>query len=83
MSWKTETRLSDLDSKTELEITCKQCKKHSYERARDLVQMGRLGRLYLDELEKALRCYDKRCNGPVRVCIVHDDLNEGFVGGMA
>ena len=83
MSWKTETRLYDLDPMAEIEITCRSCGRHYYEKAQGLVNQARLGKLYLDELERVLMCRVKTCRGPVRIAIVHDDLNEGFVGGMA
>ena len=83
MNWKTEIRVADLDPKSELEITCKRCGLHRYEAASDLAAQSRLSQLFLDELEKALVCRVKTCRGPVKISIVHDDLNEGFVGGMA
>ena len=38
---------------------------------------------YLDEVERALRCAGRSCRGPVRIALIHDGKNEGFVGGMA
>ena len=83
MSWKTDTRVSDLDDSTEIEVKCKTCAKHRYELARRLKHEARLGQLFLDELETVLKCQDRRCYGPVRLSITHDDLSQGFVGGLA
>jgi hypothetical protein len=38
---------------------------------------------YLDEIEQALKCAGRLCNGPVRIALIHDGKTEGFVGGMA
>lgn len=76
-------RLSDLEPKTEIEVRCCLCHKHRYETARDLMIMGRFGQYFLDELEAALSCRVRTCGGAVRLALVYDDLNEGFVGGMA
>jgi hypothetical protein len=83
MSWKTDTRLSDLDDGTELEIKCKVCQLHRYELATVLKAQERYRQLYLDELEASLRCRVKTCNGLVRLSVTHDGLNQGFVGGLA
>jgi hypothetical protein len=38
---------------------------------------------YLDEVEYNLHCSNRFCHGGVRISLIHDDKNEGFVGGMA
>ena len=38
--------------------------------------------LYLDEVEKWLRCAKRHCRSPVRIALLHDNT-EGFVGGLA
>jgi hypothetical protein len=38
---------------------------------------------YLDEVEYSLHCSNRFCRGGVRISLIHDDKNEGFVGGMA
>jgi hypothetical protein len=38
---------------------------------------------YLDEVEYNLHCSNRFCRGGVRISLIHDDKNEGFVGGMA
>jgi hypothetical protein len=37
----------------------------------------------LDEVEYSLHCSNRFCRGGVRISLIHDDKNEGFVGGMA
>jgi len=83
MSWKCEIQLKDLDPNTEFEVMCKRCGLGRYETPRDLIQKARLGHLFIDELEQALYCRDRRCQGAVRISVVHDGLNQAFVGGMA
>ncbi|GGZ31924.1 hypothetical protein [Asticcacaulis endophyticus] len=82
MSWRTETMLRDLDPDTEFEVSCRMCGKHRYEWAGDLVKLGRLGGFYIDQVQRDLRCFDRKCDGPVRICVMHDKLEEGFVAGM-
>lgn len=82
MGWREETRLADLSHETELEVVCRTCRKHRYEWPEDLMKIPALGQLHIDELEKSLRCFDKRCKGAIRIAIMHDHLEEGFVGGM-
>lgn len=82
MGWRQELKLSDLPEEAEIEIVCKTCGRHRYEWPRHLVRQARLGQLYMDELERALFCSDRHCKGSVRVALMHDHLNEGFVGGM-
>lgn len=82
MGWRQETKVADLPDEAEIEVVCRVCGKHRYEWPRELTNQARLGRLYMDELQDVLRCFDRRCGGPVRVAVMHDHLNEGFVGGM-
>ena len=42
-----------------------------------------LEQAYLDEVERALKCANQTCQGPVRLALIHDGKTEGFVGGMA
>jgi len=83
MSWKTETRLSDLDSATRLEVTCRHCGLTRYETPAALMTQPKLRQARLDAVEKSLRCANRFCQGEVRVGLVYDDLNDAFVGGMA
>ena len=83
MNWKTDLKLADLEAATAIEVVCKRCGLSRYETQAEL--MGRTGfsNLYLDEVEYSLCCSDRFCRGGVRIALVHDDKNEGFVGGMA
>jgi hypothetical protein len=83
VTWKTELKLDDLDPKTPLEIACKRCGYTRYETQSDLISRKGLRQAYLDEVEKALRCEGRFCGGAVRISLIYDDKNEGFVGGMA
>ena len=83
MSWKSELKIEDFDPTTELEIACKLCGLTRYETPAEIMNRGGFHRAYLDQVEKALRCRGRFCNGPVRISLTYDDKNEGFVGGMA
>ncbi|KIL97248.1 hypothetical protein CCC_00309 [Paramagnetospirillum magnetotacticum MS-1] len=83
MNWKTESRLSDLDPATQIEVTCRRCGLTRYMTPREIMTRPRLRQATLDMAEAALSCADRYCKGRVRVAFVHDDLNEPFVGGLA
>ena len=84
MNWKSDLRLSDLDSGEEIEVTCKRCRLTRYERAGELLASDEeMQHLHLDEVERMLRCSSRICRGPVRLSLIYDDKTEGFVGGMA
>ena len=83
MNWKTESRLSDLDPKTQLEIKCRKCGLTRYEAQDNLMRRQELRQATLDRVEEALCCPDRYCKGRVRISLIHDDLNEPFVGGLA
>jgi ribosomal protein L37E len=82
MSWKTDLKLADLDPHTKIECTCRRCGHVHYADSSDLASTGFDRRLYLDEVEAQLRCMKRHCRSPVRIALVHDDM-EGFVAGMA
>lgn len=83
MSWKTETRLSDLDPETRIEVACRACGLTRYETPRVLMVRSDLRSATLDLVERRLACADRRCGGGVRLALIHDDRTEPFVGGMA
>jgi hypothetical protein len=83
VSWKSELKLADLDATVQIEITCKNCGLMHYETPPEIMDRGRFQHAYLDEVEHALRCKDRHCNGAVRISLNYDDQTEGFVGGMA
>lgn len=83
MNWKTDLKLADLDPAARLEVTCKRCGLSRYEQQAALMQRPELRQAYLDEVERALQCSKRFCQGAVRVALIHDDKTEGFVGGMA
>lgn len=83
MNWKTDLKLSDLDPLTPIEITCKRCGLTHYQSAAAIARIQGLGQAYLDEVEYALCCARRGCKGGIRIALIHDDKNEGFVGGMA
>jgi hypothetical protein len=84
MNWKTDLRLNDLETTTEIEIVCKRCGLARTLRAAQLIKsQPDLALLYFDEVEASLHCSLHHCRGGVRISILHDDKNEGFVGGMA
>lgn len=83
MNWKSELKIDDLDPAVELEIACKRCGLTRYETPAAILKRGGFRRTYLDQVENKLRCKNLFCNGAVRISMIHDDKNEGFVGGMA
>lgn len=83
MNWKTDLKLIDLDAATSIEIVCKRCGLSRYETQTKLLERLDFKNAYLDEVEYSLHCSNRFCRGGVRIALVHDDKNEGFVGGMA
>lgn len=83
MNWKTDLKLADLDAETVIEIVCKRCGLVRYETQSQLIEQPELSQAYLDEVEYSLCCSNRFCRGGVRISLIHDDKNEGFVGGMA
>ena len=83
MNWKTDLKLSDLDTATRLEITCRRCGLTRYETAAALLSRPALVHAHLDEVERMLACANRFCRGPVRIALTHSGKTEGFVGGMA
>lgn len=83
MNWKTDLKLTDLDATTAIEIVCKKCGLTRYETQAALLKRLDLKHAYLDEVERSLQCSNRFCRSQVRISLIHDDKNEGFVGGMA
>ena len=83
MNWKTDLKLSDLDAKTRIEITCSACWHSRYETRDSLSANSKLAHAYLDQIEAHLRCSKRTCHGVVRIALIHANKMEGFVGGMA
>jgi len=83
VNWKTDLKLADLDAGTAIEIVCKRCGLSRYETPAQLMEQFDLQHAYLDEVEYSLHCSSRFYLGGVRISLIHDDKNEGFVGGMA
>ena len=83
MNWKTELKLTDLDPDTAVEVVCKRCGLAFYQTPTHLRERLDFRNLYLDEVEYALHCTDRFCRGGVRISLIYDDKNEGFIGGLA
>ena len=84
MNWKSDLKLSDLDAGTAIEVVCKRCGLSRYEKQAQLMNKHpEFRHAYLDEVEYNLHCSDRGCRGGIRISLIHDDKNEGFVGGMA
>ena len=84
MGWKHDLRLSDLDDATEIEIVCKRCGVTRTLRAVQITKsQPELARLYCDEVEASLHCSLHHCRGGVRISMLHDGKEEGWVGGLA
>jgi hypothetical protein len=84
VNWKTDLRLADIPAATAIEVVCRRCGKSRYEKqAQLMLNHPEFRHAYLDEVEFNLHCADRSCRGGVRIALIHDDKNEGFVGGMA
>jgi len=83
VNWKTDLKLSDVETTAPVEIACRVCGQTRTETVAMLLRRPDLEQAYLDEVERALRCAARSCRGPVRIALIHDGKNEGFVGGMA
>jgi hypothetical protein len=84
VNWKTDLKLADLETTTAIEVVCKRCGLSRYEiQAQLLNEHPEFRHAYLDEVEYSLHCSNRFCRGGVRISLIHDDKNEGFVGGMA
>ena len=82
MSWKTEIQLIDLDNQ-KLEVTCKACGHSRYENPYLLIKKFGFDFAYVDEVERALTCHSRDCQGEVRIALSAEEETEGFVGGLA
>ncbi len=82
MSWKTETTLGDMDPDRRIELTCKRCGKLKIMTPAELLINSLGPYMYLDQVEWAQQCRDKRCQGPVRISLSHNKKSQGFVAGM-
>ena len=83
MNWKTTMQLGDLDSGQRLEITCRACSHVYYLTAADVIAGRRARtRLYLDEVERKLRCKARGCGGRVRMAWARGRDTSAFIGGM-
>lgn len=83
MSWKTNIQLADVPPEQRIEIACKKCGQVHFRMAGEMVMTPERGRLYLNEVEKRLRCRVKACRGAVRIALVRLDDTSAFVGGIA
>jgi len=83
VNWKADLKLTDLEAATAIEIECKRCGLSRYETPAKIMAQFDCQHAYLDEVECILCCSNRFCRGGVRIALIHDDKNEGFVGGMA
>lgn len=84
MNWKNDLKLNDLEGSTEFEITCKRCRTtHERTQARLMEDNPGFRQFYIDQVEASLCCPQRGCGGGVRLDMMHDGKEEGFVGGMA
>jgi hypothetical protein len=83
VNWKTGLQLSDVPLHQRIEIACRRCGQVHFRTAGEIATTPERGRLYLDEVEKRLRCRGKACRGEVRIALVRLDDTSAFVGGIA
>lgn len=77
--WKSKIRVSDLAEGQKLEIICRHCGRLTYLTKATVTDQA----LYLDELERRLKCKARGCGGSARLSMVRLDELTGFVGGLA
>jgi hypothetical protein len=84
MNWKTDLKLNDLDATTQFEMTCKRCR-HTRTLTQRQIMEAEPGfrQFYIDEVEASLCCPQRGCRGGVKLDMLHDGKEEGFVGGLA
>jgi len=84
MNWKTAMQLGDIDPDQRLEMTCRACGHVYYLTATEVIA-GRRSRtrLYLDEVERKIRCKARGCGGRVRMAWARNRDTSAFIGGMA
>lgn len=81
MNWKMEYQLQDMEPTHKVGIICKKCGLSQPLSVAELIE--RLDpQLYLYQVEKELVCNRWGCNSAVRLEICHDNLMEGFQGGL-
>ena len=83
MNWKTNLQLFDLDACQPIEVICRSCGHSRYELSSQLLKRDALKYAYLDEVEAALTCTQRGCQGSVRIALARDAETEGFMGGLA
>ncbi len=83
MSWKSESRLADLAADSRFELTCRRCGLTRYARQEELMRRPAFRFASLEQVERGLACADRFCGGRIRLALVHDGLQEPFVGGLA
>ncbi len=83
MNWKKELQLNDIDPEQALEFTCKKCAATYLLPAKELQKHYELRFLWLDEIERQSCCKQRDCHGSIRLAILHNSSNSGFVAGLA
>ena len=83
MNWKTNLRVSDLESDQRLEVTCKICGHVHYLTRKSITITPDDVQLYLDEVEHRTKCKARKCGGAVRIAFVRKSEASAFVGGLA
>ena len=83
MTWKHDIRLADLPAEKRFEATCEKCRRcRSWSQAELIKSNPKYKQFYCDEVEKDMRCPDRFCRGAIRLDMTHEELVEGWVGGM-
>ncbi len=83
MNWKTDLQLCDLEPHERFELTCLACGHVHYRTVSELRQHSELTFAWLDEIERDECCHARGCHGRVRLALCHNNLNSGFIGGLA
>lgn len=81
MNWKNEYQLLDLEEDKVIECTCKRCGAYKGYKVKELLEtFDRQD--YPSEVEAKLKCYQRGCDGSIRLTISNDELLEPFQGGL-
>lgn len=83
VKWKQNIQLLDLDTETNLEVTCKTCGFFRYVNVGKLLSLSENQYKFLDEIEQNLTCKKWGCDGKTRIAIANDTETEGFTGGLS
>lgn len=81
MNWKNEYQLLDLEENKVVGCTCKKCGAYKAYTVKELLKTFDK-QDYPSKVERDVKCYQRGCEGSVRIEITNEHLLEGFRGGL-